>query len=561
MFNQLFYFFQDTMYFVIMRLSWMMKTNSLIDWVTMTWRYIIIKNRMTLETFENFTISMNKNIVIYALMCSFESLKNEFKKILMFISNFKHMFDSKSTSMLITHDEHNHDIDLMLNKTSSYEFLYNMFQKKFKTFREYIQKNLALNKIKHSIIDVEAFVLFVFKKNEKFRLCVNYKNFNVITIKNKVSLSLINETLNRLINVAYFTKLDLKNVYHKIRIREKNEWKTTFRTRYELFEYAMMSFDLVNASTIFQTFINKTLSDLIDRICVIYLNNILIFFETQKKHWKHVKLILKRFRQFNLFVKLVKCRFMIISMKFLNYIVNNHEMSMNFNRVKAIKIWSILTSLRQLQIFLNFVNFYRRFVVKYVNISRSLSKLLKSNKNDKQIDDFIWNSKIEKTFRQHIDMFIKTSMLIHFNFNEKILVETNASSFAIDVVISQLIQTFNDQAQWHSIAFYFKKIIFAKTKYSTHDQELLIVIESFKQWKHYLKEIQLIVIVVSNHNNLKYFMITISLNKRQIKWILLLKEYVFEIKYKVNNFNFVDASSRRSNYEKRKLNDICLSTF
>ena len=114
-------------------------------------------------------------------------------------------------------------------------------------------------------------------------------------------------------------------------------------------------------------------------------SHIFIFFETQKKHWEQIKLILKRFRKYNFFVNLIKCRFMIISMKFLNYIVNNHDVSMNFNRVKAIKIWSISTSFCQLQIFLSFVNFYRRFVVKYVNISRSLSKLLKSNKNDCQM--------------------------------------------------------------------------------------------------------------------------------------------------------------------------------
>ena len=174
------------------------------------------------------------------------------------------MFDSKSTNMLFIYNEHKHNIDLISNKTSLYEFLYNIFQEKFETFRKYIQKNLARDKIKHSIIDVETFVLFIFKKNEKFRFCENYKSLNVIIIKNKILLSFINETLNRLINVAYFTKLDFKKIYHKIRIHVKNEWKTTFRTKYKLFEYTIMLFDLINASTIFQTLIYKTLNDVID---------------------------------------------------------------------------------------------------------------------------------------------------------------------------------------------------------------------------------------------------------------------------------------------------------
>ena len=96
-----------------------------------------------------------------------------------------------------------------------------MFQTKFETLQKYIKNNLISKKIKHSMIDVDAFVFFVFFKNDKFRLCVDYRDLNVVIIKNKISLSLINETLNRLMSVAYFTKFDFQNVYHTIKIREK----------------------------------------------------------------------------------------------------------------------------------------------------------------------------------------------------------------------------------------------------------------------------------------------------------------------------------------------------
>ena len=120
----------------------------------------------------------------------------------------------------------------------------------------------------------------------------NYKDFNVVIIKNKISLFFIDETLIRFVDIAYFIKLDFKNVYHKIWIREENEWKTTFRTRYELFEYTIMFFELIIVFVTFQTLINKISNDLINVICVIYLNNILIYFETQKKHyWQHVNII------------------------------------------------------------------------------------------------------------------------------------------------------------------------------------------------------------------------------------------------------------------------------
>ena len=115
------------------------------------------------------------------------------------------------------------------------------------------------------------------KKNDKLRLCVNYRKFNAIIIKNCYSLFLITKFLNWFNNVKRFIKLNFKNVYYCIKIKINDEWKTTFRTRYKHFEYQIMFFDLINASTIFQIYINKVLWNFIDVICVVYLNNILIY--------------------------------------------------------------------------------------------------------------------------------------------------------------------------------------------------------------------------------------------------------------------------------------------
>ena len=143
--------------------------------------------------------------------------------------------------------------------------------------------------------------------------------------------------MNCLINARYFIKLNLRDVYYRIRIREKNKWKTTFRIRYEFFEYAIMLFELFNVSITFQTKINKILRELINLLCVIYLNNILIYFKTKKKHWRVVRFVLTKLRQFKLFVKLFKCIFIIQFVKFLSYIVNNNDIFMNFNKMKFIR--------------------------------------------------------------------------------------------------------------------------------------------------------------------------------------------------------------------------------
>ena len=186
-------------------------------------------------------------------------------------------------------------------------FLYNLIQNKLTKFWRYLDDALIKEWIKHFVSSTKISIFFIFKKDEKLRLCVDYKNLNVVIVKNRHSLSLITKTLNRLNEFKRFIKLNFKNVYHRIRIKRDDEWKTAFRTRYGHFEYQIMPFKLVNASAIFQIYINKTLKRLVNNICVIYLNDILIYSENSTKHWWHIRMILKRLRQFQLFINLKKC--------------------------------------------------------------------------------------------------------------------------------------------------------------------------------------------------------------------------------------------------------------
>ena len=140
--------------------------------------------------------------------------------------------------------------------------------------------------------------------------------------------------------------------------------------------------------------INKILRELIDHIYVIYLHNILIYFKTRKKHWKCVRKVLERLRQFKLYAKLLKCFFMIQVIEFLEYIINNHDISMNSHRMKVIQTWFESRILRKLQIFLKFANFYKRFVRFYVKITRVLTELFKKvSKKDKMSHSFLKRSR------------------------------------------------------------------------------------------------------------------------------------------------------------------------
>ena len=139
------------------------------------------------------------------------------------IQKYIRVFLFETTTILFFHNTYNYTINLLLNKTLFYEFLYTISQKKLKIFQKYIDNNLANNCFRHSIIDVKTFVLFVFKNNKKLRLCIDYKELNAITIKNKILFFLIKKILNCLIDVRYFIKLNFKDVYHRIKIKKNNE--------------------------------------------------------------------------------------------------------------------------------------------------------------------------------------------------------------------------------------------------------------------------------------------------------------------------------------------------
>jgi hypothetical protein len=158
-----------------------------------------------------------------------------------------------------------------------YKFIYKLSKTELKILKKYLNKNLEKGYIQHFINPAGTSILFILKKDGSFRLYVDYKNLNKIIIKNRHSLSLIRETLNRFSVAAIYTKFDLKKAYYRIRIKKEDEWKTIFKIKYDHFKYKMISFNLVNTPAIFQAYINRTLADLIDINCVIYFDNIFIY--------------------------------------------------------------------------------------------------------------------------------------------------------------------------------------------------------------------------------------------------------------------------------------------
>ena len=158
-------------------------------------------------------------------MCSSLNVKiaSKMRKLFTFLKNYENCFDFKNAKTFFEHKNEDHVIDLLSSAKSSYDSFYIFFEIKFEILRNYLLKNLILNCIREFMNRANALIFFIFKKNDNFRLCVNYKKLNVFIIKNRCSFSLIDETLNRLMNVVYFIKLNFKNAYHRIKIRKNDE--------------------------------------------------------------------------------------------------------------------------------------------------------------------------------------------------------------------------------------------------------------------------------------------------------------------------------------------------
>ena len=279
------------------------------------------------------------------------------------LKEYSDVFSVEEAGKLPSHEGRDHAIETTAEPP--FGLLYNLSNTELAALRGYLDDALAKGWIQYSTSPAGAPILFVPKKDGGLRLYIDYRGLNKVTVKNRHPLPLISETLDRLNGAKHFTKLDLKDAYHRIRIRKGDEWKTAFRTRYGHFEYLVMPFGLTNAPATFQAYINKSLIGLIDHFCVVYLDDILIYSDSISEHVNHVKQVLKRLRQSSLFVSLKKCEFFTTEVEFLGFIVSVDGVAMDQRRVTAIQDWPKPASYHDIQVFLGFVNFYRRFIHHY----------------------------------------------------------------------------------------------------------------------------------------------------------------------------------------------------
>ena len=401
----------------------------------------------------------------------------------------------------------------------------------------YLNKNLNKDFIQVSHSQMIVSVLFIKKLEEELYFCVNYQDLNAITVKNRYSLSLISEMLNHLSWAKIFIKLNIISAFNQLWIKEEDKVLIIFCTRFELFEYLVMLFNLCNESVSFQKYINNTFCKHLNKFYTAYLNDILIYFNNELKHEIHIKLILRKLQEADLQMNIIKCEFHITQVSYLELIIIIEEVKMNFFKINIIVNWLILINVKDVQSFLNFANFYRRFIYDYSRIVTSLTRLIKKNVL------FVWFQKCQIAFNILKKVFTFKIILYHYNSDHKIVIEINASNYVFEDILFQ----YDENKILHSVAYFLKKYNSVECNYKIYDKELMIIVCAFKKWWSKLKDFIYSVEMITNHKNLKYFMSTKQLSYHQARWSKFLSKFNYHIAYHLNKINDkLNALTRRS---------------
>ncbi|TKS65685.1 Retrovirus-related Pol polyprotein [Collichthys lucidus] len=448
----------------------------------------------------------------------------------------REVFNKAKATSLPPHRPYDCAIDLLPGTAPPRGRLYSLSSPERKAMEDYINDSLAAGIIRPSSSPAGAGFFFVKKKDSSLRPCIDYRGLNDITIKNRYPLPLISSAFELLQGATIFTKLDLRNAYHLVRVREGDEWKTAFNTPTGHYEYLVMPFDLTNAPAVFQALVNDVLSDMLNRFVFVYLDDILIFSKTLSEHVLHVQSVLHRLLENSLYVKAEKCEFHARTTSFLGFIVAEGRIQMDPAKVSAVSSWPIPESRKKLQQFLGFANFYRRFIRGYSVVAAPLTSLTSTKR------PFEWTPAADRAFQSLKARFTSAPILRMPDEERQFVVEVDASDVGIGAVLSQRSA---EDGKMHPCAFYSRRLSPTECNYDIGNRELLAVKLALEEWRHWLEGSKLPFLVWTDHKNLQYIQAAKRLNSRQRRWSLFFTRFNFTLSYRPGSRNTKpDALSR-----------------
>ena len=315
----------------------------------------------------------------------------------------------------------------------------------------------------------------------------------------------------------FFSKLDLNSGYFQIRIDEKDCYKTAFNTRFGSYQFRVLPFGLSGGPSTFMLVMNEVFRDLVDHGVIIYMDDIAVYSKTADEHLRLLKDVFDRLKKNRLFVKLSKCEFMKPSIEFLGHSISAEGVKMLSDKVKSIIEWPRPRNEKHVASFLGLLGYYRRFIENFSQIALPLSDLAKEKVK------FSWGKEQEDSFQKLKQIVTSDQVLILPDYSKPFVVTTDASGYAIG---ASLQQWENESKRLRPVAFFSKKLSDQEKCWTVYEQELLAIVLSLEEWRHYLvgRKFKL----VTDHQVLIYLKKQQHLTRKQSRWIERLSDFEYE---------------------------------
>ena len=426
-----------------------------------------------------------------------------------------------------------HHIELVEGAKPHCQYPYRLSRPELQELWDQLQALIPAERVRKSNSPHGAPVLFARKKGGALRFCIDYRALNKATVKNKYPLPRIDECIDDLATATCFSRLDLASGFWQIPMAEEDIPKTAFVTPYGQYEWTVMPFGLCNAPSTFQSMMDEVLSDYIGKFVRVYVDDIVIYSDTEEEHLRHLRLVFERLRAYSLYCKPHKCTFQKPEIEVLGFIVGGGKQRLDESTISAVRDWPAPTCMTEVRQFTGFINHYRNFMPHLAHHAAPLSRL-QSPKVEWQ-----WRDDVEGVaFRTLREALCKAPVLRLYDPSRDLKVVTDASNFATGACLLQL---FDDG--WHPLAYFSKTLNDAQKNYSAYDRELLAIYQAVLHWRHYLYGQHFK--VITDHATLKHLIDQPELkNSRRIRWISDLQEYDMEILYSPGRNNPADPLSR-----------------
>ncbi|KAA0067829.1 retrotransposon protein, putative, Ty3-gypsy subclass [Cucumis melo var. makuwa] len=380
---------------------------------------------------------------------------------------------------------------------------YRMASSELKELKMQLQELVDKGCIRPSVSPWGAPVLFVKKKDGTLRLCIEYRQLNKVTIRNKYPLPRINDLFDQPRGAALFSKIDLRSGYHQLKVRESDIAKRAFRTRYGHYEFRVMPFGLTNAPTAFMDLMNRIFHQYLDQFVIVFIDDILVYSVDRESHEEHLRIVLQTLRDKQLYAKFSKCEFWLEQVVFLGHVVSAKGVSVDPQKVEAVVNWERPNSVTE---------------------------------NAK----FEWSDKCEQCFQELKKRLVTTPILALPVTGKDYVIYCDASRLGLGCVLMQ---------DGKVIAYASRRLKEHECNYPTHDLELAAVVLALKIWRHYLFGEKCH--IFTDHKSLKYIFDQKELNLRQRRWLELIKYYDCTIEYHPGSSNYRDSGSLLAQFQIR----------